>query len=86
MSAAVIPDLCNGQRRLILVTFIVSSPVHFTFLLQRLLGLGDLGFPASHYPECRPSAVFCLSLIPDITLELITMLLAPDLTSLINSP
>ncbi len=27
MSAAVIPDLCNGQRRLILVTFIVSPPV-----------------------------------------------------------
>ena len=33
-----------------------------------------------------PDAVFCLSLIPDITLELITMPLAPDLTSLINSP
>ena len=48
-------------------SLLLLSLLLFTFLLQLVLGLGDLGFPASHYPECRPDAVFCLSLIPDIT-------------------
>ena len=35
-------------------SLLLLSLLLFTFLQQRLLGLGDLGFPASHYPECRP--------------------------------
>ena len=86
MSAAVIPNLCNGQRRLILVTFIVSPPVHI--LAAATPRPWRPWVPCITLPWVS-SRCCLLSLSHSwhhIALELITMLLAPDLTSLINSP
>ena len=62
---AVIPDLFNGaaetDSHYFYCLLLLTPHTLPAFLLQILLSLGDLGFPASHYPECRPAAVLCLS-------------------------